>query len=36
MQILEVRMRAANGNKDISFDYMRLFTKYSKIVLVYQ
>ena len=31
-QILEVRMLAANGNTDISFDYMRLFTKYSKIM----
>ena len=36
MQILEVRMLAANDNKDISFDYMRLFTEYSKIMLVYQ
>lgn len=35
-QVLEVRVLAANGNNDISFDYMRLSTEYSKIMLVYQ
>ena len=35
-QILELRMLAANGNNDISFDYMRLSTEYSKIMPVYQ
>ena len=32
-RILEVRVLAANGNKDISFDYIRLSTEYSKFML---